>query len=307
MALQLLLGRLGTTESMSARAHGGIGGVGPRGGCRSGSGGGSGGNSEAAARRRARRKSNPLSLQVLIDLPPTLRGAVIGRGGETVQRIQESSGAKVKVPAAGRNGRVKVIGDEVPLLSACRAIAHVVAASNAGAANGLDVLDIAVDAGPKLGRLNGSMHVNRSDGGATAQGDTANGDSEPTLLCRASATAPNGLEFAYVAHAVPVPASASTANDPDTVYADGEQQGGTIQARITQEDVEVTLDNYAFAQGGTGDGGSSGDLPISICCVKDDYIFVSAIEIAGVNANGGGIEAIVQEMKRLVQMKMSMI
>ena len=82
---------------MSARAHGGIGGVGPRGGCRGGGGGG--GNSEAAARRRDRRRTNPLSLQVFIDLPPNLRSAVVGRGGDTVKRIQETSGARVKVPA----------------------------------------------------------------------------------------------------------------------------------------------------------------------------------------------------------------
>ena len=269
---------------MSARAHGGIGGVGPRGGCRGGSGGG--GNSEAAARRRARRKSNPLSLQVFIDLPSNLRSAVIGRGGETVKRIQETSGAKVKVPAAGRNGRVKVIGDEVPLLAACRAIAHVVATSTSDAARGLDVLDIAVDAGPQLGRLNGSMHVvNRVDGNATAGG--RNGDSEPTLLCRASVTASNGMEFAYVAHAIHVPGNTNNVNESDTANADGEQgEAAAAQARITQEDVEVMLDNYAFAVG-------ADDLPISICCVKDNYIFVSAIEAAGVNTDGGGTEAIV--------------
>ena len=282
---------------MSARAHGGIGGVGPRGGCRGGSNGGGGGNSESAARRRARRKSNPLSLQVLIDLPPNLRSAVIGRGGETVQNIQEKSGAKVKVPAAGRNGRVKVIGDEVPLLAACRAIAHVVATSNSEAANGLDVLDIAVDAGPQLGRLNGSMRINRAGGNAAAGRD--DGGVEATLLCRASAMAPNGLEFAYVAHTIHVSGKTSHANESDTANAAGEQDEAT-QARITQEDVEVTLDNYAFALG-------ADDLPISICRVKDDYIFVSAIEVAGVNTSGGGTEAIVQEMKKLVQMKCEMI
>ena len=281
---------------MSARAHGGIGGVGPRGGCRGG--GGSGGNSEAAARRRARRNANPLSLQVLIALPPTLRSAVIGRGGETVQRIQETSGAKVKVPAAGRNGRVKVIGDEVPLLSACRAIAHVVATSTSEATNGLDVLDIAVDAGPQLGRLNESMHVNRVGGSATTAGG-GNDDSEPTLLCRASATAPNGMDFAYVAYAIHVPGNTLHVNESDIANADGEQ-GEAAHAHITQEDVEVTLDNYVFALG-------ADDLPISICCIKDNYIFVSAIEVAGVNTSRGGTEAIVQEMKKLVQMKCEMI
>ena len=283
---------------MSARAHGGIGGVGPRGGgCRGGSNSGGGGNSEAAARRRARRTSNPLSLQVLIDLPPNLRSAVIGRGGETVKTIQEKSGAKVKVPAAGRNGRVKVIGDEVPLLAACRAIAQVVATSTSEAANGVDALDIAVDAGPQLGRLNGSMRINRADGNAAAEGD--DGGVEATLLCRASATAPNGLEFAYVAHAVEISSNAPAVNDEDTANADDEQDEAT-QARITQEDVEVTLDNYAFALG-------ADDLPISICRVKDDHIFVSAIEVAGVNTNGGGIGAIALEMKKLVQMKCEMI
>ena len=284
---------------MSARAHGGIGGVGPRGGgCRGGSNSsGGGGNSEAAARRRARRTSNPLSLQVLIDLPPNLRSAVIGRGGETVKTIQETSGAKVKVPAAGRNGRVKVIGDEVPLLAACRAMAQVVATSTSEAAHGLDALDIAVDAGPQLGRLNGSMRISRAGGNAAAGGD--DGGVEATLLCRASATAPNGLEFAYVAHAIHVPGTTSHANESDTANAAGEQ-GEAMQARITQEDVEVTLDNYAFALG-------ADDLPISICRVKDDHIFVSAIEVAGVNTNGGGIGAIALEMKKLVQMKCEMI
>ena len=280
-------GNATSSKAMSARAHGGIGGVGPRGGCRGGSNsGGSGGNSEAAARRRARRKSNPLSLQVLVDLPPNLRSAVIGRGGETIKHIQEKSGAKVKVPAAGRNGRVKVMGDEVPLLAACRAIAHVVATSSAEAADGLNVLPIAVDAGPQLGRLNGTMRVHRAGGNAAA---ATTGGSEPTLLCRASATAPNGLEFAYVAHAVEIPL-----NDEDT--GDTQGQAAQSQSCITQEDVEVTLDNYAFARG-------ADDLPISICCIKGDYIFVSAIEIAGANTNGGGIGAIVQEMKKLVQMR----
>jgi hypothetical protein len=287
---------------MSARAHGGIGGVGPRGGCRGGSsGGGGGGNSEAAARRRARRRANPLSLQVLIDLPPHLRGAVIGREGAAVRRIQESSGAKVKVPAAGRNGRVKVIGDEVPLLAACRAIAEVVAtstldAASAGGGDGLDGLDIAVDAGPQLGRLNGTMRVNQSNGADNGSG----GGDNSTLLCRASATAPNGLEFAYVAHAVHIPANAAIDQGATTAGGD---DGVSSQTRITQEDVEVTLDNYAFAQGAGGSAGGEGgssDLPISICCVKDDYILVSAIEVAGVNTSGGGIGAVVNEMKKLV-------
>mmetsp|Transcript_11576 Transcript_11576/g.32862 ORF Transcript_11576/g.32862 Transcript_11576/m.32862 type:complete len:285 (-) Transcript_11576:1465-2319(-) len=284
---------------MSARAHGGIGGVGPRGGCRGGSGGG--GNSEAAARRRARRKTNPLSLQVFIDLPPNLRSAVVGRGGETVKHIQETSGAKVKVPAAGRNGRVKVIGDEVPLLAACRAIAQVALTSSSEAADGLDVLDIAVDAGPQLGRLNGSMHVNRAgDAAGAGAGAGDDGSEAPTLLCRASATAPNGVEFAYIAHAVHVPANAPSPSDAEGTSGDDDAKPQNL---ITQEDVEVTLDNYAFAQGGgsSGDNGP-GDLPISICCVKDDHIFVSGIEIVGASTSGGGIDAVVAEMKKLVRL-----
>ena len=281
---------------MSARAHGGIGGVGPRGGCRGGgSGSGGGGNSEAAARRRARRRTNPLSLQVFIDLPPNLRSAVVGRGGDTVKRIQEASGAKVKVPGAGRNGRVKVVGDEVPLLSACQEITQVVRTSSSEAAAGLDVLGIAADAGPQLGRLNGSMYVN---------GAAGDGSEQPTLLCRASATAPNGVEFAYIAHAIHIPASDANASDTADASGDDNDTGSQL-LRITQEDVEVTLDNLAFAQGAGGSSGkdeSGGDLPISVCCIKGGCIFVSGIEIVGTNASGGGIDSVVEEMKKLVRL-----
>ena len=284
---------------MSARAHGGIGGVGPRGGCRGGSGGG--GNSEAAARRRARRRTNPLSLQVFLDLPPNLRSAVVGRGGDTVRRIEDTSGARVKVPD-GRNGRVKVLGDEVPLLAACRAIAQVVRASSSEAADRLDVLGIAVDAGPQLGRLNGSMHVNRADETIDAAACDGSGSEQPTLLCRASATAPSGVEFAYIAHAIHIPAS--VVNASDTADARGDNNAGS-QNRITQEDVEVTLANLAFAQGAggsTGESGSAGDLPISVCCIKGDCIFISGIEIVGANTSGGGINSVVEEMKKLVRL-----
>ena len=285
---------------MSARAHGGIGGVGPRGGCRGGSGGG--GNSEAAARRRARRRTNPLSLQVFLDLPPNLRSAVVGRGGDTVRRIEDTSGARVKVPD-GRNGRVKVLGDEVPLLAACRAIAQVVRASSSEAADRLDVLGIAVDAGPQLGRLNGSMHVNRADETIDAAACDGSGSEQPTLLCRASATAPSGVEFAYIAHAIPIPAS--DVNALDAADASGDNVSGPQPIQIAQEDVEVTLDNLAFAQGAggsTGESGSAGDLPISVCCIKGGCIFISGIEIVGANTSGGGINSVVEEMKKLVRL-----
>jgi hypothetical protein len=113
------------------------------------------------------------------------------------------------------------------------------------------------------------------------------------------------VEFAYIAHAIHIPASdPSDAIALDTADASRANDAGSHN-RITQEDVEVTLDNLAFAQGAggsTGESGSGGDLPISVCCTKGDCIFVSGIEIVGANASGGGIDSVVEEMKKLVRL-----
>ena len=271
---------------MSTRAHGGIGSVGPRGGCRGGGGGASGGNGNASQRRARRRQRDPLSLTVFLDVPPELRHAIIGRQGSVVMSIQDSSGAVVKIPPAGRNGRVKVMGVEASLLAACSNIAKAIVertterpTSQQPAINPLSTLDCTVDAGP-LGRLVGKLYLPQ---------EAIPIDILPTLLCRTeaaitnTATTDSSNRIVYVAHAIDMPAQV----EESSANASGKCSG------IAQEDIEVTLDNYLFAadQGG-------GDLPIS-ACFKGDCIFVSGI-IMGANGNDC-IDGVVQEMEKLVK------
>lgn len=246
---------------MSARPHGGIGSVGPRGGCRGGGGGGGRGN--ASRRRNRRRNRNPLSLTVFLAVPPDFRGAIIGRQGSVLKDIQESSGAVVKIPPAGRNGRIKVMGVEDSLLEACRRVALAVATNlQQPQAHDDEWLDCTIDAGT-LGRLVGKLYLP----GPLVGGSTS------TLLCRATAIDPT-MGIAYVAHSIHVPMNSSL---------------GTNE--ISQEDVEVTIDNFFFARG----EGLGNDMVVS-ASMKNDCVYVSGLDVN----NSGIVNAVVEEIKKLV-------
>ena len=40
-------------------------------------------------------------------------------------------------------------------------------------------------------------------------------------------------------------------------------------------------------------------VSITVCCIKGDCIFISGIEIVGADTSGGGINSVVEEMKKL--------